>query len=205
MGWIPLMVDLSGRKVVIAGGGAVAERRAISLLETNADLLVIAPEISLKLRQLRHEGLITWIQKKFEPADATDAFLIIAATNDPAANEMVIRSAPAHALCNDAGDAQRGNVLFPSHFKRGLLSISISTGGASPMLAAKLKQQLERQYDEQFGEYVQFLHEARQLVKRLAVSPEEKKALLREILADEYLDEQRQRQWIAKLEQALAE
>ncbi|SUL38037.1 Precorrin-2 dehydrogenase [Staphylococcus aureus] len=83
-------------------------------------------------------------RKEFEPSDIVDAYLVIAATNEPRVNEAVKKALPEHALFNNVGDASNGNVVFPSALHRDKLTISVSTDGASPKLTNQLWQSLRR-------------------------------------------------------------
>ncbi|WP_173917393.1 NAD(P)-binding protein [Halobacillus sp. Marseille-Q1614] len=195
---IPLMIQLEGRKVFVIGGGRIAERRILSLLPAHANLEVISPEVSSAIHSLHKEGKITWHQKTAEREDLQEAFLIISAANMPEMDQLVSQWAPPHALVNCAGNHQYGNVHFPSTFKRGRLQISISTSGASPILTSRIKKDLEGQYDERYEHYVDFLFEARSLIKQSQLSKEEKQSLLRKIVEEDYLDSNKQQQILTR-------
>ncbi|WP_339230846.1 NAD(P)-binding protein [Oceanobacillus sp. FSL K6-2867] len=195
----PLMVNLSGKNIVLVGGGYVAGRRIQTLLESGAQLTVISPEIGKEVRVHWEKGRIKWIQKHVEPNDLDGAFLIIVATNNPIVNQSIILAAPPNALVNAAADAVKGNVEFPSAFRRGKLAISISTNGASPQLTRKIKEQLQTIYNENYETYVEFLFESRQLIKRSVLNKMEQKQLLKELLSEVFLDPSKQRQTIAWL------
>jgi precorrin-2 dehydrogenase/sirohydrochlorin ferrochelatase len=192
MAAIPLMVDLKGKTVVVIGGGRIAERRIRSLIESEAALIVVSPELAPNLRSLFNKGTITWKQKKFTSDDLEEAVLIVAATDDQIVNQAIIESAPPHAFVNAAGNMEQGNILFPSYFKRGKLSIGISTNGASPLFAAQVKNQLESIYDDKYEDYLDFLFEARQLLKRSSLQKEEKQKLLHQLLSEDFLDTNKQ-------------
>lgn len=197
----PLMVDLYGRNVVVIGGGRVAERRVHSLLESGASLTIISPEIKESLRDLCKEGLLNWKQKHFVPEDLDEAFFIIVATNNSVVNQAVIHASPPNSLLNVAAGAEQGNVHFPSHFKRGKLSMSISTNGASPLLSAKIKSQLQTTYDKSYGDYVDFLYESRQMIKHAPLTRMEQRLLLKELLSEDFQNKNKQRETIDWLKQ----
>lgn len=117
------------------------------------------------------------------------------ATNNNDVNTKVLESVPHYALCNHASKAQVGNVTIPSILKRGKLSISVSTNGASPKLNKKIISRISDMYDESYEMYIDFLYESRQLIKRLSIEPSRKQDLLQHILSDEYLDEVKQREF----------
>lgn len=192
---MPLMIDLSQKSIVIVGGGKVATKRASTLIEYCADVHIVSPIISTTLKELLDNENITWSQKEFEPQDVEHADLVVIATNNNEVNTKVLESVPHHALCNHASKAQVGNVTIPSILKRGKLSISVSTNGASPKLSKKMISRISDMYDESYEMYIDFLYESRQLIKRLSIEPSRKQDLLQHILSDEYLDEVKQREF----------
>lgn len=195
MNHMPLMIDLSQKSTVIVGGGKVATKRASTLIDYCANVHIVSPIISTALKELLDNENITWSQKEFEPQDVEHADLVVIATNNNDVNTKVLESVPHHALCNHASKAQVGNVTIPSILKRGKLSISVSTNGASPKLNKKIISRISDMYDESYEMYIDFLYESRQLIKRLSIEPSRKQDLLQHILSDEYLDEVKQREF----------
>ncbi|CRK82400.1 NAD(P)-binding protein [Neobacillus massiliamazoniensis] len=183
----PIMLQLNGRKVVVSGGGKVAERKVVSLLDTGAKVLVVSPEATEKLKQLALEGKIIWQQRSFSADDVSDAFLIFAATNDKEVNQMVRSAASDHQLVTIADDPEESDFHVPAHFKRGRLSITVSTGGASPILASQIREQMEQQFDETYEEYLEFLFKARQRILWEVQDPSLKRQLLTAIISPEFL------------------
>ena len=192
---MPLMIDLSQKSIVIVGGGKVATKRASTLIEYCDDVHIVSPIISTTLKELLDNENITWSQKEFEPQDVEHADFVVIATNNNEVNTKVLESVPPHALCNHASKAQVGNVTIPSILKRGKLSISVSTNGASPKLSKKMISRISDMYDESYEMYIDFLYESRQLIKRLSIEPSRKQDLLQHILSDEYLDEVKQQEF----------
>ena len=192
MNHMPLMVDLSQQSIVIVGGGKVATKRALTLVEYCDDVHIVSPLISETLKELLDKEKIAWSQKEFEPQDVEHADLVVIATNNNEVNTKVLESVPHHALCNHASKAQVGNVTIPSILKRGKLSISVSTNGASPKLNKKIISRISDMYDESYEMYIDFLYESRQLIKHLSIEPSRKQDLLQHILSDDYLDEVKQ-------------
>ncbi|MFC7322693.1 NAD(P)-binding protein [Halobacillus campisalis] len=186
MAAIPLMLDLKNKKAVVVGGGKIAERRVRTLLSSEADIKVISPALTSSLTTLYQDGKLDWHEKSFSAEDLQNAFLIVAATNDSEVNRAIIESAPQNVLLNSVEDAAAGNIQFPTQFSRGKLSISVSTNGSSPILAAKIKRDLAVQYDEKYEDYLDFLFEARQLIKRSSLSTEKKKQWLRRLVDEDH-------------------
>ncbi|WP_174616079.1 NAD(P)-binding protein [Virgibacillus ihumii] len=188
MAAVPLMIDLTEKNIIVIGGGSVAERRIRTVINNGAKLTVISPKINQGIHALWTEGCLDWKKKKAEAGDLDDAFLVIVATNDVKVNETIIQATPSNALINNAADADEGNVAFPSFFNRGRLSISVSTNGASPMLSAKIKNDLQAVYDNSYTDYVDFLHESRKLLKQTCLTKNEQRLFLKEILSDKFQD-----------------
>ncbi|NGT19490.1 NAD(P)-binding protein, partial [Staphylococcus aureus] len=84
---MPLMIDLTNKNVVIVGGGGIASRRAQTLSQYVEHMTVISPTITEKLQNMVDNGVVIWKEKEFEPSDIVDAYLVIAATNEPRVNE----------------------------------------------------------------------------------------------------------------------
>lgn len=85
-GYLPVMLDVSGQKIAVIGGGTVAERKVQSLLEAGAAVTVISPALTAVLSGLVEEGKIQWVARGYEPGDVRGAFLVYAASSDPAVN-----------------------------------------------------------------------------------------------------------------------
>jgi precorrin-2 dehydrogenase / sirohydrochlorin ferrochelatase len=183
----PIMVRLEGKKVVVIGGGRVAERKVAGLLGTGSLITVISPRATDKLKGLASGGLIKWHERSFSKEDIEDAFFIFAATNDKGLNQSIKMAASGHQLVTIADDPDGSDFHVPSHIQRGRLSIAVSTGGASPTLARKLREQLENQFDESYEEYLDFLFSARQRILKEVKDPIRKGKLLTEIVSEEFL------------------
>ncbi|HBC4088319.1 NAD(P)-binding protein [Staphylococcus aureus] len=197
---MPLMIDLTNKNVVIVGGGVVASRRAQTLNQYVEHMTVISPTITEKLQNMVDNGVVIWKEKEFEPSDIVDAYLVIAATNEPRVNEAVKKALPEHALFNNVGDASNGNVVFPSALHRDKLTISVSTDGASPKLTKSIMAELEALYPPSYSSYIDFLYNCRQKIKVLDITYNEKQQLLSQIVSQEYLNHDKQAQFLAWLD-----
>jgi precorrin-2 dehydrogenase / sirohydrochlorin ferrochelatase len=183
----PIMLRLEGKKVVVIGGGRVAERKVTGLLGTGSLITVISPHATDKLKGLAGSGLIEWIERLFSKEDIEGAFLIFAATNDNVLNQSIKMAAGEQQLVTIADDPEGSDFHVPSHIQRGRLSIAVSTGGASPTLARKIREQLELQFDEQFEEYLEFLFSARQRILKEVKDPSRKGKILTAIVSEEFM------------------
>lgn len=182
----PIMLRLIGKKVVVVGGGKVAERKVTGLLDTGAQVIVVSPEATKELQHLAREGQIIWQQKFFAGSDIDEAFMIFAATNDDKINQAVRSTAKDHQLVTIADDADGSNFHVPSHFQRGRLSIAVSTSGASPTLAGNIREQLEHQFDKSYEEYLEFLFSTRQWILKEVKDASLKRKLLTAIVSTEF-------------------
>ncbi|WP_040205389.1 NAD(P)-binding protein [Neobacillus jeddahensis] len=184
----PIMVRLDGKIVVVVGGGRVAERKISSLLDTGARVVVISPSATDEIQRLSLEGTILWKQKAIAAEDLQEAFLIFAATADKEVNQWVKSLAGEHQLVTIADDPEGSDFHVPAHFKRGRLSMAVSTGGASPTLARKIREQLEGQFDEKYEAYLDFLSATRNWILKEVEDPSLKKKLLTVIVSDAFLN-----------------
>ena len=187
----PLIIDLKGKKVVIAGGGRIAARKAKVLDAEQADITFIAPEFSEEVSELAALKGYRLIKRGAETGDFSEAFLAILATNNREVNAALVRGLHESQLVCVVDESGEGNVTFPATVRRGNLQIAVTSNGSSPKLTRKLKRELEEQFDFSWIPYTEFLGEYREVVKRLPLSFEEKGELLWEILEDRYrLDEE---------------
>ncbi|HOV96019.1 MAG TPA: siroheme synthase CysG [Thermomonas sp.] len=162
----PLFLDLRGRRVLVIGGGTVAARKIASLLEANADVRVIASALEPALLALAAAKRITHVGSTFAASQLEDTWLVIAATDDAGLNRAVADAAHARQIwANVVDDAELASAQLPARVQRGPLQIAISSGGASPMLARHLREQLETQFDDAVGALAQLLAELRSRIR----------------------------------------
>jgi siroheme synthase-like protein len=141
----PLFLDLAGQSVVVIGAGGVATRKVRSLLAVQARVTVISPEAKATIRRLARSQRVRWVRRPYRRGDLRGAPLVIAATNDLAVNELVCADAKRlGVLVNCIAPPSAGNFIVPSLVRRGGISLAISTGGASPAFAKRLRRDLER-------------------------------------------------------------
>ncbi|MEH7253327.1 NAD(P)-binding protein [Neobacillus niacini] len=186
----PITLRLAGRKVVVVGGGKVAERKVSGLLGTNAMIVVISPDITDELNRLASNGMIEWQKKSFAKEDIEGALLIFSATNDHQLNQYIKTTTSDQQLVTIADDPEGSDFHVPSHIQRGRLSIAVSTGGASPTLAKKIREQLEQQFDDRFEDYLEFLYSARQRILQEVKDPSRKGRLVTAIVSEQFLNSQ---------------
>ncbi len=190
--YYPLMLNLAGRRAVIVGGGSVAAHKIRTLVETAADITVVSPELHDEIKNELVKERIVWKKKRFEEKYICDAFLIIAATNKSEVNMKVYEAARAHQLIMLVDRPELSDFIVPATVRRGKLAVSVSTSGASPGLARKIKKELAEQYDETYEEYLFFLEETRCRVLREVSDHHLKRHILKELLQPLFLELTRQ-------------
>ncbi|MFX3625230.1 MAG: NAD(P)-binding protein [Ectobacillus sp.] len=182
----PISVHIANKKVVVIGAGKIAYFKIGPLVEEGADVIVISPQADEKVQELARDGKVTWLKREYKTEDLQDAFLVIAATDNHEVNEKIWREADRNQLVNVISNPNIGNTHIPAALKRGKLMIAVSTGGASPKLAKKIRNDLALQYDESYEEYLDFLNECRVRLKQSDYPKAERHQLLQEVLKDEY-------------------
>jgi len=182
----PIFLELGGRRVVVVGGGAVALRKARTLLEAGARLVVVAEEPSDVLTALCTQHGAELIRSKYAKQYITGAVLVVAATNDAKVNEQVYRDCQTlEILCNVVDDPQHCDFFVPAVVKRGDLQIAIGTEGNCPAYSGHLRQKLETQFTEEHGRFVAELeHVRREIIDAIPTSTD-RKALLGGLVDDE--------------------
>ncbi|MGE7633197.1 NAD(P)-binding protein [Bacillus paramycoides] len=190
----PLTVRVDKKRVVVIGGGKVAGFKIIPLLKQGADIVVVSTELDTNLVKFVEEKQIRWYQREYEKSDIKDAFLVVAATSDSVLNEQIAKDAAVNQLVNVITNPESGNVHFPAAFHRGLLNVAVSTGGASPKLAKKIRDDIANKYDETYETYLDFLYEVRIRVKELQVEKRQRNILLQEVLKTVYVQNEQKRE-----------
>src|SRR5436305_10703743 len=131
---------LSGRRCVVVGGGPIGLEKVEGLLACDADVTLVAPQAHPELVQLALEGSIRWEQREYESADLDGCLIAIAATSDTDANIRVFADAEQRAMLVNVVDVPPlCNFILPAIVRNGPLALAISTAGASPALATRMK------------------------------------------------------------------
>jgi precorrin-2 dehydrogenase/sirohydrochlorin ferrochelatase len=153
---------LTGRRCVVVGGGDVGLEKVEGLLACDGEVVLIAPDAVDPLRELAGEGSIRWEQRGYETGDLEGTFIAIAATNDTDVNIRVFEDAERRAMLVNVVDVPPlCNFILPAIHRSGPLAIAISTAGASPALAKRLKREIGEAYGEPYARLAELLNEAR--------------------------------------------
>jgi len=181
-----MFMKLTGRQCLVVGAGRVGEPKIGGLIDTGAQIRVVAIEATQTVREWARTGKIELELRVFSANDLDGAFLAIVATASRSLNELVDREAQRRGvLCNVVDVPDYCDFFYPAVVRRGDLQIAISTSGQSPSLAQKLRQQLERQFGPGYGTWVAELGETRRLVLASELDRERKQNLLHSLASRE--------------------
>jgi precorrin-2 dehydrogenase / sirohydrochlorin ferrochelatase len=140
----PLLLDLSGRKILVIGGGNVAARKINTLVEYNADITCIAPDVHIDIKKLAARGVITLNRKAFQQGDVEGFDLVFTATGDEVISELAREECLQYgALLNSADEADLSDFINPATLKRGAFTITLSSGGLAPFFVQHIKKKIE--------------------------------------------------------------
>jgi len=165
--YYPINFDIDGKKCLVVGGGTVAERKVGTLIEFGARVVVIAPHLTGKLKELTRSKKIVTRLKKYSSRDLRQAVLVIGATSDRALNKRIARdAAQQNVLVNIVDDPELCSFIVPSKIKRGPLVVAISTSGLVPALAKALRIKLEKIITPELGRLTNELGKIRRAGKK---------------------------------------
>jgi precorrin-2 dehydrogenase / sirohydrochlorin ferrochelatase len=166
----PIFLNLDGKRCVVVGGGAVANRKARKLLQARAEVVAISPEVKPEL-----ESVATEVRRRpYREGDLEGASLVFAATNRREVNAAVTREARGRGIpVNVADEPSEGDFALPSVLRRGQLQLAVSTGGASPTLARRVRYELESAFGSEWAGLVEALGRARRDGRRAEEELEE--------------------------------
>ena len=185
----PMFVKLEGRQVLVVGAGNVGEPKIAGLLETGAQICVVALQANPKVREWAHGGQIQLELRPFHPDDLKGAFLAVVATSSRSLNERIYADArQRNILCNVVDVPDLCDFYYPSVVRRGDLQIAVSTAGKSPSLAQKIRQQLEKQFGPGYASWVAELGETRKLILSSDLDKQTKLDLLHSLASREAVE-----------------
>ncbi len=184
-----IQLQLNGRSCVVVGGGAVASRKIKTLLLSSAKIHVVAPVIGPEITQWVVEGAVSAERRPYAGGtDLTGALLVFAATDSDEVNARVCRDAVEMGLLAcDSMRPERGSFIVPAALHRGSLVMTVSTSGASPGLAVKLRDELAQRYGDDYEIYVDFLAELRTRTHVDIVNPQLRRMIYHHVLTVDIL------------------
>ncbi|MCX8123792.1 MAG: bifunctional precorrin-2 dehydrogenase/sirohydrochlorin ferrochelatase [Spirochaetes bacterium] len=164
----PIMYNIKGKRVVVIGGGQVALRKVKDLTSAGAHVVVIAPYIHHELEEFAATHTSVTIEKRsYQYGDCKGATLVFSATNNKEINRKVFDEALALNIpINAVDDPDNSSFYVPSFFTRGLLLVAVSTGGASPAMAAKVRRLIEQSIPQDIEIVLDVMNEIRRILKQ---------------------------------------
>ncbi|WP_281392555.1 precorrin-2 dehydrogenase/sirohydrochlorin ferrochelatase family protein [Salicibibacter cibi] len=185
------MIEMREMSCIIVGGGEVACRRVKPLLETGAkELVVVAPTLNEELLRLQREVGFRWERRSAVVSEVFLGDMVFLCTNQPGLHEAIMENKAPRQFMYLADDAGEGDFYIPARINDGLLTVSVSTAGASPSYTKRVKKEIEHVLPENAGDELDFLQKARRKVLQTDVSNEEKMALLKEISTSGFLQDE---------------
>lgn len=185
----PLCLKLKEKPCLVVGGGKVAERKTLSLLESGARVTVVSPRLTPLLSRLAGEGKVAYRNKEYSSEDLKGAFLVVAATGDPLVNQGVAKEAEEQGLLVSVVDnPEGGNFIFPAVVRREDLILSVSTGGKSPFLARRLRQELEARYGPEYGALLSLWGELRPKINAWFPDPGQRQEIFARLADSDLLE-----------------
>jgi precorrin-2 dehydrogenase/sirohydrochlorin ferrochelatase len=174
---------LSGRRCVVVGGGEVGLEKVEGLLACDADVTLVAPRAEPALTRYAREGSITWQRREYRTEDLDGAFVVIASTDDTEVNIAVFEDAERRAMLVNVVDVPPlCNFILPAIVRNGPVSIAISTAGASPALAKRMRDEIAEAFGEPYARLAILLNEARGWAKANLATYQERKAFFERIV-----------------------
>jgi precorrin-2 dehydrogenase / sirohydrochlorin ferrochelatase len=179
-------LKLTGRRCVVVGGGEIGLEKVEGLLACDADVTLVAPAAGPELEAYAGEGSIRWERREYRSRDLEATFLAIAATDDTDVNIRVFEDAERLAMLVNVVDVPPlCNFILPAIVRQGPLAIAISTAGASPALAKRMKREIAEAFGEPYAQLAVLLNEARGWAKGTLPTYQDRKAFFEGIVNGE--------------------
>jgi precorrin-2 dehydrogenase/sirohydrochlorin ferrochelatase len=187
--YYPAFLDLGGRTALVVGAGKVGEGKISGLLNAGATVRVVSLEATERVRAWAAEGRIELALRRYESADLDGCFLVIAATENNDTNVAVSGDAERRQmLCNVVDVPHLCNFILPSIMRSGDLAIAVSTAGASPALARRIRLSLERRYGDEYAVAMELLGSLREELKERYPAPHDRKILFERMVYSNLLE-----------------
>jgi siroheme synthase-like protein len=162
------LIGLENRHCIVVGGGKEAEQKVKGLLECEATVSVISPGLTPGLQRWADEGRFTWLDRFYQPGDLKGAYLVFAERSDPEREAALFEEAEAEkTLVNTIDDLPHCSFIAGSVVRQGPLVITISTSGAAPALAVRLRERFEKEFGAEYAEFLELMFSLREPVASL--------------------------------------
>jgi siroheme synthase-like protein len=171
MSYFPIVVEMTGRRCLVIGGGVVAERKIAGLLEVGAAVTVISPKVTEAISHWSKNNSIQLEGRCYRIGDLAGYQLVFVATDDADVNDRVYQEGKSCGVwVNTADDPARCDFILPAVIRRGDLTVAVSTGGASPAATRAIREELEGYFSEDYAQLVQAAAEVRAELKEKSLS-----------------------------------
>lgn len=182
----PMFLKLAGRPCLVVGAGRLGEQKIRGLIESGAQVRVVAPSATPAIAEAVSRGALVWFQRSYESSDLNGVFLVVAATSSTELNHSIYEEAKRHGvLCNVVDDPPHCDFFYPAVVRRGHFQIAISTGGLSPALAQRVRKQLEEEFPPIYWEWLQQLGRTRERLFNDVRDSEQRRHLIHESVTPE--------------------
>jgi len=187
--YYPVMLDIRDRQVVVVGGNKLAAEKAAALAASGAQVCVIHPKFCATLLAMAERGEVRLLQKSYESGDLAGAFVVVAVASDDQLIEAIWQETQQRGQPVNIVDVPRYcSFILPSVLRRGQLTVAVSTEGASPGMAKRIRRQLEETFPSAYGSYVDLAALARTYLRRHGVSYETRDGFVQDFMASAILD-----------------
>ncbi|MFO7990581.1 MAG: precorrin-2 dehydrogenase/sirohydrochlorin ferrochelatase family protein [Thermodesulfobacteriota bacterium] len=180
MKYYPIFLNVKDRPCLVVGGGRVGARKTSTLVSAGASVTVVSPEFGDQL------AAMPGIQREhrfFDPEDLEGVFLVFAATSDTAVNQWILAEAQkAGVLCNSADAPDQGDFILPAVMRRGDLICAVSTSGASPALARKIRMDLDQAYGPEYAAFLELMRAVREKLLASGHDPDDHQQIFRAMM-----------------------
>lgn len=191
---LPVMLKIAAKRCVIVGGGAVARRRAAALAEAQAQVIIIATTVEPDSNKLFAEIGATVVNRPYQPDDLQNAWLVVAATDNPDVNQQITQDAQAAGVLvnrvdDHAADGHTpGDLTIPAHAHHGPVTLAVHTGGASPAAAGMIRRQLSDLLDPDWPLLLELIAPYRDAIRNTVADPADRRERLIQLAGQEAMD-----------------
>ena len=169
--YYPVFINVNQRRCVVIGGGQIGEEKVDKLLECDANIVVISPEVNPRVEEAAAQNKIRWEQREYTTGDLEGAFIAIAATDNNKVNRQIAKEAEErNVLLNVVDVTHLCTFIAPSVARRGEVTIATSTGGASPALARTFREKLTTSRILEYADLAPILSQARAELRKKGVT-----------------------------------
>lgn len=187
--YYPAILDIAGRRALVVGAGNVGEGKIAGLMSAAAEVKVVSLTATAQVRHWADEGKVELEVRPYEGSDLEGCFLVIAATEDNETNVRVFENAEQRQmLCNVVDVTHLCNFILPSIVRHGDLAIAVSTGGASPALARRIRLSLGECYGDEYAVALKLLGALREELKAAYPAPDERKVIFERMVYSGFVD-----------------